>query len=203
MRIQHDAYSLRAERDLPLFRGWTATNPEAERARAMIAEWDGVLARDNAAAAIFVRWTDAVDASAVEAAPAAERLSIVEAALVEALVRLKGDWGPDWSEWRYGRINTTSLPHMFVPAFDLPPVERPGAFGTVNAAGANFRRIVDLSNLDNSVWTNAPGQSGQPGSPFYDNLRENLGNGEYAPLLFSRAAITERAAYRLNLIPGR
>jgi penicillin amidase len=92
---------------------------------------------------------------------------------------------------------------MLVSAFDLPAVERPGSFGTVNASGANFRRIVDLSNLDNSVWTNAPGQSGQPGSPFYDNLREGLGNGEYAPLLFSREAVEEAAAYRLHLRPGR
>jgi penicillin amidase len=90
---------------------------------------------------------------------------------------------------------------MFVPAFDIAPVERPGAFGTVNANGANFRRIVDLSNLDNSVWTNAPGQSGQPGSPFYDNMRENLGSGEYAPLLFTRGAVEQRTKYRLTLRP--
>ena len=80
-------------------------------------------------------------------------------------------------------------------------MERPGAFGTVNANGANFRRIIDLSKLDNSVWTNAPGQSGQPGSRLYDNLRENLGNGKYAPLLFSRGAVEKRVAYRLNLRP--
>ena len=58
---------------------------------------------------------------------------------------------------------------MFVPAFGLPPVERPGGFNTVNATGANFRRIIDLSNVDNSVATNAPGQSAQPGSPYYGN----------------------------------
>jgi penicillin amidase len=90
---------------------------------------------------------------------------------------------------------------MFVPTFDLAPVERPGAFGTVNANGANFRRIVDLADLDRSVWTNAPGQSGQPGSPFYANLRENLGSGEYLPLLFTRGAIEKRVARRLNLRP--
>ena len=127
---------------------------------------------------------------------------MVEAGLLKALERLKVDFGTDWAAWRYGRIAQSPLPHMFVRAFDLPPVERPGAFGTVNANGANFRRIVDLSNLDNSVWTNAPGQSGQPGSPFYSNLRENLGNGEYLPLLFTRGAVEKRIAYRLNLRPG-
>jgi penicillin amidase len=78
---------------------------------------------------------------------------------------------------------------MFVAAFDLPTVERPGGFETVNATGANFRRIIDLSNLDNSVWSNSPGQSGQPGSPYYADLRENLANGQYFPMLFSRGAV--------------
>lgn len=197
-RIQHDAYSLAAERDLPLFQGWTARNQETERARAMIATWDGILTKETAAGAIYVRWEGTVDA-AVRKAKGTEQQTLVEAGLMKALERLQRDFGEDWAEWRYGRINQSALPHMFVPAFDLLPVERPGAFGTVNANGANFRRIVDLANLDNSVWTNAPGQSGQPGSRFYSNLRENLGNGEYLPLLFSRAAIEKRVTYRLNL----
>jgi penicillin amidase len=200
-RIQHDAYSLAAERDLPLFKGWSAQNPEAERARAMVAAWDGILSRETTAGAIFVRWSGAVDAAA-RTTNGSERRALVEAGLVRAVERLKQELGSDWTAWRYGRIAQTSLPHMFVPAFDLPPVERPGAFGTVNANGANFRRIVDLSNLDRSVWTNAPGQSGQPGSPFFDNLRENLGNGGYLPLLFTRAAVEKRVAHRLNLRPG-
>jgi penicillin amidase len=203
-RIQHDAYSLRAEGDLPLFRGWASQDPEIERARAMVEVWNGVLARESTAAAIYVRWTGAVDDGALsDAGTAATRQALVEEGLRGALERLTRDYGADWTEWRYGRTNTSTLPHMLVSAFDLPAVERPGSFGTVNASGANFRRIVDLSNLDNSVWTNAPGQSGQPGSPFYDNLREGLGNGEYAPLLFSREAVEEAAAYRLHLRPGR
>ena len=84
------------------------------------------------------------------------------------------DWGADWSQWRYGRINASTLDHQFIPEYSLPAIERPGGFNTVNATGANFRRIIDLSNVDNSVWTNAPGQSGQPGSPFYGNNRELL-----------------------------
>jgi penicillin amidase len=200
-RIQHDAYSLVAERDLPLFKGWTAGNPNAERARALIAAWDGVLTRDTTAGAIFVRWADAVD-EAARTAQGARRRALVEAGLVKAVDGLTRELGSDWTMWRYGRVAQSPLPHMFVPAFDLAPVERPGAFGTVNANGANFRRIVDLANLDRSVWTNAPGQSGQPGSPFYANMRENLGNGEYVPLLFTRGAIEKRVAYRLNLRPG-
>ena len=90
---------------------------------------------------------------------------------------------------------------MFIPDFDLPTVERPGGFGSVNATGANFRRIIDLSNLDNSVATNAPGQSAQPGSPFYGDLADRLGNGEYFPFLFTREAIEEVVSHRLMLQP--
>ena len=53
-----------------------------------------------------------------------------------------------------------------------------------------------------SVASNAPGQSAQPGSPYYDNLVENLGNDEYFPLLFTRGAVEERAAHRLTLRPA-
>ena len=90
---------------------------------------------------------------------------------------------------------------MFIPAFDLPPVERPGGFNTVNATGANFRRIIDLSNVDNSVATNAPGQSGQPGSPYYGNNREYLGSDKYFPLPYTRGAVDKLAAHTLTITP--
>ena len=46
-RMQHDAYSLRAERDQPLFRGWKSQDPDVEKARAMIEGWDKVLTKDT------------------------------------------------------------------------------------------------------------------------------------------------------------
>jgi penicillin amidase len=169
----------------------------------MVAEWNGDLDRESVAAAIYDRWNGAVEDEVRDAAtPAAERQALMEAGLQGAIDRLTRDLGPTWEEWRYGRLNTSDLPHMFVPTFDLPAVERGGAGGSVNANGANFRRIIDLSNIDNSVWTNAPGQSAQPGSPFYGNLRESLGNGQYHPMLFSREAVDARAAHTLTLRPG-
>ena len=200
--IQHDSYSLRAELDIPGFQGWTSEYAQVERARALVAEWDGVLDRDSTAAAIYVEWTRQVDATALDsAANDTDRTSVIEDGLQQTLSKLTADWGSDWSAWNYGRGNPSALPHMFIPDFDLAPVERPGGFGTVNATGANFRRIIDLSNLDNSVATNAPGQSAQPGSPFYGDLAERLGNGEYFPFLFTRGAIEEVVAHRLMLNP--
>ncbi|MBI4521173.1 MAG: penicillin acylase family protein, partial [Gemmatimonadetes bacterium] len=191
-RFQQDAYSLQAERDHPLFHGWTSQDVDVERARALIERWDLVLTKESVPGAIYVRWTTVAESAALDpATPATRRQALVEDGFRRALEQARQAWGADWSQWRYGRINQSELPHQFVRAFDLQPVERPGGFNTVNATGANFRRIIDLSNLDNSVASNAPGQSAQPGSPFYGNLREYLGSGEYFPMAFTRGAVDE------------
>jgi len=200
--IQHDAYSLQAEGDLPLFQGWTSQDADVEWARALIAGWDAVLTRESTAGALYVRWTELVDDDARGAdTESATRRSLVEAGLRATIDDLTADWGPNRAEWRYGRIHVSELPHMFIPDFSLAAVERPGGFGTVNANGANFRRIIDLADIDRSVASNAPGQSAQPGSPYYDNLRENLANGAYFPIAFSREAVEAAAAHRLTLTP--
>jgi penicillin amidase len=201
--IQLDTYSLRSEADIPAFRGWTSDVPGVERARTLIAEWDGVLTRESTAGAIYVRWTRLSDSRAQNVdTPSSERRALIAEGLERTVAALTEDWGADWAEWRYGRGNESRLAHMFVPDFDLLAIERPGGFGTVNATGANFRRIIDLSDLDRSVATNAPGQSAQPGSPFYGDLRDYLGNGEYFPFVFSREAVEEQMAHRLMLKPA-
>jgi penicillin amidase len=202
-RMQHDAYSLRAERDLPLFKGWKSNDADVEKARAMIESWDKVLSRDSTPGAIYVRWTatEAARQRETGGVTGAEGQALVEQGLRQALDRITKDWGADSSQWRYGRINTSTLDHQFIPEYSLAPVERPGGFNTVNATGANFRRIIDLSNVDNSVWTNAPGQSGQPGSPFYGNNRELLANGQYHPLPHTRAGVDKVVAHKLTIRP--
>ena len=44
-RMQHDALSLRAAADLPLFKGWTSPDSGVERARADLAAWNAVMDR--------------------------------------------------------------------------------------------------------------------------------------------------------------
>ena len=115
-QLQQDAYSLRAERDAPLFKGWTAKNADAERARAMIDGWDHVLTRDTVPGAIYVRWSTSEAGRKAVGAKGAERVALVEAGLLQAIERASKDWGADWTQWRYGRINESTLPHMFVDA---------------------------------------------------------------------------------------
>jgi penicillin amidase len=208
-RLQQDSDSLRAERDAPLFEGWTSADPDVEKARAMIAGWDHRLTKDSVPGAIYVRWSTAdtgrtstdVGRQAVKVAAGAARQKFIEDGLRQTLQRATQTWGADWNQWRYGRINESKLPHMFIDEFSLPPVERPGGFNSVNATGANFRRVIDLSNVDKTMATNAPGQSAQPGSPYYGNLREHLADGVYFPLPIERQSVEKEAAHTLTLAP--
>ena len=207
-KLQTDALSLRAVNELKQFRGWTSSNPDVERARATLAAWDGVLSRDSAAAAIH----DAVrtpaggrgnaDAEPADPQPARGGVEAIEARLAAAIKRLSESQGADASKWRWGRSHTRAYPHPFVPAFDLPTVERPGGAGTVAADGASYREILDVADWDRSIVTNTPGQSGQPGSRFYGNLLPLWADDRYFPLAFSRQAVDKHAATRLTLKAG-
>ncbi|MEO0457746.1 MAG: penicillin acylase family protein [Cyanobacteria bacterium P01_A01_bin.114] len=48
--------------------------------------------------------------------------------------------------------------------------------------GSTYRQIIDLGDLDNSVFMLTPGQSGRLLSPYFDNLLEPWQQGEYLPL---------------------
>jgi penicillin amidase len=135
-----------------------------------------------------------------EDAAATLKRQLLEPVIARALDSLRVRLGPDTSQWRWGRFNTSQLPHTLVKAYDIPPVERHGGGGFVAAVGATYREIIDMNDLDRSVATNAPGQSGQPGSPFYANLVASYGRGEYFPLLYSRTAVEKEAAHRLMLV---
>lgn len=213
-RWQHDAHSLRAAADLETFRGWKASDPAVESARAEVAAWDAVYARDSRAAAIYESWRAAgssgrggrgraggappVTAGFEGAAPGREQ---AEARLRAALDALTDSQGADRTQWRWGRMHTRSFSHAFVPAFNLPTVERSGGAGTVAADGASYREIFDVANWDRSLVINTPGQSGQPGSPFYGNLLQEWADNRYFNLAFSKEAVDKASAHRLTLTP--
>jgi penicillin amidase len=203
IRLQQDAFSASAASDLPLFHGWQAEDPEVESARASLADWDAVYGRESRAAAIYDRVRRHLPPDLSESRVTGdEREALLAQAIRAGLAELKETLGEDPGEWRWGRVNRSEFPHSFVEAYDLPSAERSGGAGTVAATGATYRQVVDFSDLDSSVATNAPGQSGRPGSPYYGNLTESWAAGEYFPLLFTRPAVEARAEHRLVLRPG-
>jgi len=201
--LQLDAYLERAGASVPLFRGWTAADPPIEWARSEIAAWDGVFDRNSRAAALWYELRgDIPDEAEDPSLSASERGPLLEAAIAGSLADLRDDFGPDSTQWRWGRIQRSEFPHRLVAAWDIPAAERSGGAGTVAATGATYRHIVDFSDLDGSVFTNAPGQSARPGSPYYADLVQPWGAGEYFPMLFSREAVEAAAENRLVLSPS-
>ena len=146
----------------------------------------------------------------------AVRDRILITTLDQAVTETKQRLGNDATQWRWGQLHSTPFTHVLSldaatkALFDLPAPERGGDANTPNAtsgpnfkqvAGASFREILDVSNWDNSVGTNTPGQSGQAGSPHYNDLLPLWANGKYFPLLYSRAKIAAAAKNSLVLEP--
>lgn len=201
-KLQHDVYSLRAAEDQKAFSGWTSSDARVEKARSLIAAWDARLTKDSVPAAIWSTWRRITERGLPQGrtAPPTKR-DDVEKHLGEAIDKLTADLGTNWDQWRYGRVHTQAFAHPVLSGYDLPTVERRGGNGTVAADGATYRHIIDVSNWDNSVVVNVPGQSGQPESPYYGNLLPYWSNDDYFPMTFSRKAVDGKAAHRLTLVP--
>jgi penicillin G amidase len=146
----------------------------------------------------------------------AERNRLLLTTLADAAGELKKLEGPHSAKWSWGAMHTITMLHSLdrqraaKPLVDLGPLPRPGDANTVNAAGgvgftqtagASYREIFDLSNWDNSLAINTPGQSGQPGSPHYSDLLQLWSEGKYFPLLYSREKIEANATEKLVLSP--
>jgi len=139
-------------------------------------------------------------------------------ALRGAEAKLIAAQGSDMRNWSWGKLHTVEFQHALDQVngggevFDRGPLARPGDDYTVNAtgftessfaqvAGASYREIFDLSDWDNSVGVNVPGQSGQPASAHYDDLIPLWGAGRYFPLTYSREAVEKETVDVLELRP--
>jgi penicillin amidase len=199
-RMQNDAHSLRAAADIRELAGWTSNDAHVERARKMLSQWDAVYTKDSAAAALYETWRGS-RGSGQSSEPRTSDRAALEAGLRKAIDALSKAQGTDWREWRWGRMHTRAFAHPFVTRFDLSTVERPGGAGTVAADGASYREILDVADWDRSLVTNVPGQSGQPGSPYYGNLLPLWAENRYFSLAFTRKAVEGHAAHTLILRP--
>ena len=97
----------------------------------------------------------------------------------------------------------------------FPPIEGGESGGdnyTVNArwvpgrgyrlsGGASYLQVIDVGNWDAAHMTNAPGQSGDPRSPFYGNLLQGWADEAHFPLLWTESAIERNTVQRIRLRP--
>jgi penicillin amidase len=149
--------------------------------------------------------------------PAAARDRILVETLEAAYRDCAARMGDDPSAWAWGHLHKGYFEHPLTPLtedgrFDIGPLPKGGSASTpMHAgyrpsdfriiAGASVRVVMDVGDWDQSVCINAPGQSGDPRSPYYANLASLWARGEYVPLLYSPKRIDDAASLRIELVP--
>ena len=142
--------------------------------------------------------------------------STMQAALADCRQRL----GDDPALWQWGRVHHAFFEHPLAPLsavaknWNIGPFAqggsgtspmhtgyRPSDFRTMH--GASVRLVIDVGDWDKSRCINAPGQSGDPRSPHYRDLAPLWADGQFVPLLYSRAAIDREATQIYRLKPKR
>ncbi len=136
-----------------------------------------------------------------------------------SLTKLKERLGENPENWDYGQ---TKFKHSYMEhalgtlsndtiasKLNLGPLPRggngytPGSTGGNDrqSSGATFRMIVNTGDWDTAIGTNAPGQSGNPESPFYNNLFKDWAEDRYFPIYFSREKIQAVTYKKTLLVP--
>jgi len=129
-------------------------------------------------------------------------------------------FGPAPQAWRWGDFHQAYFPHGLSALLDeatrgrwnVGPLEKGGSGYTVNnnnyrwrdgrlTLGVTWRMVCDVGNWDGCLTINAPGQSGDPASPHYQDLFPLWAAEAYVPMLFSEAAIAEQCEAEIEISP--
>jgi penicillin amidase len=117
---------------------------------------------------------------------------IAERALRSAAANLEKRLGPFGEAWMWGKAKGTQIRHLArIPAFGRK-IETDGAGQVINAIGSvwapSWRMVVELGP-EVKAWGNYPGgQSGNPGSRFYDDRVGDWAAGKPYELVFLKSA---------------
>ena len=118
----------------------------------------------------------------------------------DSLTRKFGPLGP---KWRWASQKSTDILHLLqLPGFGHYDVDCGGGAGIVNATtertGPSWRMVVALGPRVQAYGVYPGGQSGNPGSPAYDNLLETWRVGQLHELVFLRSANEPNARVLAN-----
>jgi penicillin amidase len=140
------------------------------------------------------------------------RSDIVNLAFKSAIVFLQNQLGANIEDWTWNRVLSIEHEHAIGKAggllrtfFNVGPFETIGGNEVINnqifkldstgyykvTAGPSTRRIVDFSDVENSLAILPTGQSGNVFSPFYKDQTQQFLNGEFVKMKLNQAEIEE------------
>lgn len=118
---------------------------------------------------------------------------LVQQAFEEAVSSLVEKHGPIGPAWAWGSARGTDIRHLLrLPGLGRYRLQTSGDFAIVNAttgmSGPSWRMVVQLKPGDIRAWGHYPGgQSGNPGSAYYDNMIDDWVAGRYYELAFLKS----------------
>ncbi|MBC7757616.1 MAG: penicillin acylase family protein, partial [Phormidesmis sp. FL-bin-119] len=132
-------------------------------------------------------WFDNVHTSKRES-----RTDAVNAAFKFAIDSLERKYGPVDTDWQWGNLKHTYVPHLAkVAGFGSKFLNNGGSKSSVNAMsetnGPSWRMIVALGKDVKAYGVFPGGESGNPGSPFYDDMINTWSEGKLNELIFLKS----------------
>jgi penicillin amidase len=155
-----------------------------------------------------VWWDDIRTADTRETRP-----EIVNRSFLAAVASIEADFGGYAGDWSWKDVHTVEFNHPFGrietlrPYFNVGPFPVHGTREVINnlmfpydstgyykvSAGPSTRRVIDFSNIEQSMSILPTGQSGNPFSPHYDDQAEMYIRGEFRKMLLDEREIKENS----------
>lgn len=149
------------------------------------------------------------------------RKQIINKAFKDTWQQLKLELGQDYKTWTWDRVHYLEHDHPIgrVPSlkkyFTVGPFPSSGTSGTLNNQGfrtqddgrykvssiPSTRRIVDFSDVENSISILPTGQSGNPLSKHYKDQAEMYVNGEFRKMMMNKNDIINNSPDILKFTP--
>ncbi|MEM6685503.1 MAG: penicillin acylase family protein [Bacteroidota bacterium] len=147
------------------------------------------------------------------------RKDILTKSFKEIVVLLESELGKNIDDWTWNKVHTLEHPHpigqvkMLRPYFNVGPYEISGTREVINNLGYLYdtpgkynvlfgpstRRVVDFSDIENSMSILPTGQSGNPFSEHYDDQAEMYVQGKFRKMMMNTEEIKQTAKNTLIL----
>ncbi len=131
---------------------------------------------------------------------------LINRAFYLATKRLEDEYGSIGDNWQWGYVSDTDIGHLAqLPGMGIQNLFTSGGAESVNAIrgshGPSWRMVVELGPEIRAHGIYPGGQSGNPGSPYYDNMIGDWNEGELYPLWFMKnePATSDSISYTLTL----
>ncbi len=138
----------------------------------------------------------------------------------ETVVILQNQLGKTFENWEWRKVHTLEHKHALgaieslKPYFNVGPFSVNGAREVINNRGFDYndsglykvksgpstRRIIDFSDIENSISILPTGQSGNPFSKYYNNQAEMFNKGEFRKMKLNKNEIIQ-VSTKLKAIP--